>query len=384
MKLAEHSATIERLNRELARLTTGLSQRENELVQYREYGERAKRRVVELEDELSNRTSRDADRVAELDRRQSLLAERDRQIESLNAELAKAQDAAVSAERLAEELKAVHGDAASKERALHEYEQTVESQNAAIEEGRRQIEDLENRIRELSGEADRDRAELTAKTDELERTRAQLDDMRELDSERAAEIEGLERLLDERGQSLRKAEEESEQLRTKARLLEEELQELQGAVEDKDHAADRIAEELTSVKDSLAEALEEKSHHERVAADAKSERDQQVEEVSRLKAKLEEIQRMSPRDETDSLREEIESLRHELDEVRAENERLQSELTSRTAVTDRETDSDGTESAPAGEGDVSGTTDRVPDVVRPEDDDQRMLVDALLRFLGRR
>lgn len=386
VKLVESASTIERLNREMARLTTGLSQREKELMQYREYGEKAKRRIAELETELSSRVANDVDRVAKLDRIQSLVNERDLQIQSLHAELAKAQEMAASAERLAQELKTVHGDSASKEQALHEYEEAVESRNAAIEESRRRIDELEDRVRALSGEADEGRAILAAKTEDLERTLVQLEELRTHDSERSAEIEGLEGLLDEREQSIRAVDEECGQIRARVARLEEDLRAQLGAIENKNAALDHITGELSIANDSLAEALDKNVLLEQAIADARLDCERRAEEVARLNAQIEEFQEQLAPGESEALRSEIETLRQQFDEARAENERLRTELAYPEAEPEQEKDSGEPDVEPAGEADgPDGVDDTARDIVRPEEeDDQRMLVDALLRFLGRR
>ncbi|MCL4691938.1 MAG: hypothetical protein KJ060_05430 [Candidatus Hydrogenedentes bacterium] len=366
VQLVEKSATIERLTRELARAQSGLAQRDQELGQYREYADRAQQRIAELERGVSEGAAVSANRDAEMDALRQALRESERRVAALQSELQNAREVAATAERLAAEVKVIHGDAASKEKALQEFERAVDSRNAAIEESRRRIEDQADQLRALRTEADRARAELNGKTSELDQALGLIESLRQRESELQREVESLSDAARERNDLDRTSHDELETQKAKLARLELELEAANGIIDDKSMVIEQLAADLEAVRQSLRFADDEKARLNRESEDLRNAAERDRGRLESLQADLARMQAAATTVDLDALRAENASLRHEIERLR----RNAAENVSYAPPVDEE-------EAPQGD-------DLLPDVVRPEEDDQRLLVDALLRFLGRK
>lgn len=367
--LVEKSATIDRLSRELKRTKTSLSQREREVEQFREYADKVRLRIRELEKSASNRATTDEAQHREIDRLREDLEAGEERILALETELENTRQVAATAERLAEEVKTVHGDAVSKEQALREYEQAVDSRNTAIEEGRHRIEAQDAQIRELRAEVERTRDELTSRTHDLDESLGLIEELRNRESEQARAIETLSSQLEDRERSESSVRNEMKVLYSEVETLEGKLRETQDNVEVKTAGIDQLTGELTSAQESLAAGEEDKARLSQKLDRLRSTRERDQEQIAALSAELDQVRLASNDGELDALRTENASLRQQLDEFRRGAE------TSLARTID--------DSADATTRDASSREYLLPDVGRPEEDDQRMLVEALLRFLGR-
>lgn len=406
-ELREKSAAIERLNHALSETRGRLEDREREIGSLRGERESILARMAQLEQAIQHWDTQAATHTAEFERLRSLLEERDSRILSLTKELAETREVAAAAERLATELKAVHGDADSKENALRQFEAAAASREAMMEDSRRQIAELDEKLRTLTAELGRVRHALQEKTEEVDQAIVLLEELRQHESRLLTENRQIAEQLAQTRQALEAAASEAQSQESRFAPALEELDNAHKALSDKDSHIDALTEDHTIMREALDRMEVENARLLQEVADANHRVAQKSGEVDQLTAELaewrlrvenhtqvregEEPQEVNVRAEYEGQALANESLRRELEEARDEIARLRQQLERSGAHEESEELAAASEPGRAARRDTHADTavetggSKVPEVIdSEEEDDQKMLVDALLRFLGRR